>query len=335
VADDGAATKAFEACRARFEEVIAWASGPDAAGMSHGDLEVRLAAEARETFRQVFQDTLDLRATREVRLGGVVDAAGVAHRYAEEGHGRGLESVFGTVIVTRIAYRRRGEKNLCPADGALNLPAELQGRGLRRLAAIESTRDSFEGAAEAIERSTGVVVGKRQVEQLAQKTAVDFDAFYDTRRRSDSKPGDVVVLSADGKGIVMRPDSLRKDTAKAAVQAQRKLEGRLSGGEKCNRKRMAEIGAVYEVAPVPRTASDIMARRHDGAERAPAPEATNKWCVASVADDTVTVIVAVFDEAERRDPDHNRTWVALVDGTTTRSTPSPPKPRPATSTSPS
>lgn len=35
---------------------------------------------------------------------------------------------------------------------------------------------------------------------------------------------------------------------------------------------------------------------------------------ASVVDDAAEVVTAVFDQVERRDPDHARTWVALVDG---------------------
>jgi hypothetical protein len=50
--------------------------------------------------------------------------------------------VFGEVAVTRLAYRRRGCANLSPADAVLNLPDELHSRGLRRLTAIESTRDA-------------------------------------------------------------------------------------------------------------------------------------------------------------------------------------------------
>ncbi len=45
-----------------------------------------------------------------------------------------------------------------------------------------------------------------------------------------------------------------------------------------------------------------------------APKASNKWLTASVAQDTTAVLAAVFDQAQRRDPTHSRTWVALVDG---------------------
>jgi hypothetical protein len=53
----------------------------------------------------------------------------------------------------------------------LNLPAQLYSYGLRKLVAGESVRGSFEAAAAAVERATGVAIGKRQVEHLAQAAA--------------------------------------------------------------------------------------------------------------------------------------------------------------------
>ncbi len=46
----------------------------------------------------------------------------------------------------------------------------------------------------------------------------------------------------------------------------------------------------------------------------PAPEADRKWLTASVVADAASVVADLFDEAQRRDPDHEHTWVALVDG---------------------
>jgi len=39
-----------------------------------------------------------------------------------------------------------------------------------------------------------------------------------------------------------------------------------------------------------------------------------EWLTASVVNDAAAVVAQIFDEAERRDPDHQQTWVALVDG---------------------
>lgn len=306
VEDDG-----FTRSRDRFEEVVDFLDGQGAAGLTHAELEDRLHSEGRELLRMLFQDHLDLRSCREERIEEVVGAEGVARRYGEAGHARALETIFGEVTVTRIAYRRKGQANLHPADAALNLPEERYSHGLRHLCAVEASRGSFDETVEAVDRASGGHVPKRQAEQLAHRAAVDFDAFYAQRPLHPVDTDDVLVLSADGKGIVMLPGALRKATADAAARSTRKLTSRLSKGEKRGRKRMAEVGAVYDVTPVPRAATDIIGGSDAQAE---SPTAKNKWLTASIVEDAATVIASVFDEAERRDPHHQRTWVALVDG---------------------
>jgi hypothetical protein len=312
---DSCPDPASSTSRDRFEQVCSFLGDQEAASLTHAELERRLTVDLRELVRGLYQDHLDLRAVREQRRGDVVDAGGARRVRVEAGQVRPLATVFGAVKVTRLAYRRRGQANLCPADAALNLPRELHSHGLRELCAIESSRGSFQDASDAIARACGVRLGKRQLEQLAARAAADFEAFYTqpTRSQATVKQGDLLVLSADGKGIVMRPDALRPATAKAAAQASAKLATRLSKGEKRNRKRMAEIGAVYDLRPVPRAPSDIIGREPDTVRPA-APKASNKWLTASVVQGAATVITSIFEEAQRRDPTHQRTWVALVDG---------------------
>lgn len=295
----------------RFEEVLAFLDGDQAAALTHAELEDHLGTRGRELLRQLYQDHLELRALREVRLADVVDAEGVPRGSVEAGHERALTTIFGEVSVSRLAYRRRGRPNLHPADGALNLPAERHSHGLRRLAAVESSKGSFDDATEAIRTTTGAEVGKRQVEDLARRAAVDVEDFYQSAPRPTADADDALVITADGKGVVMRPDALRPATAAAADKAKPKLAARLSKGEKRNHKRMATVGAVYDATPAPRTPEQIFS----GNDQAPpAPKAKGKWLTASVVEDAAEVVASVFDEAERRDPGHERTWVALVDG---------------------
>ncbi|HEY5843241.1 MAG TPA: ISKra4 family transposase [Mycobacterium sp.] len=305
----------FMTSRACFLELVDFAAGGTAAGLEHAALEQELESRGRELLRQLFQDHLDLRADREQRLAAVTDADGTGHRRVEANHNRALATVFGQVTVRRQAYRAPGTTNLYPADAALNLPVEKHSHGLRRLAATEAARGSFEETVAAIDRGSGARVGKRQVEALTVRAAVDFNDFYDQRRPSAAEPTQLLVLQVDGKGVVMRPEALRPATAKAADQATGKLAGRLSKGEKRYRKRIAEIGAVHDATPAVRTSADVLPATQ--AERAAAgdgPTATGKWLTASIVDDAATVVTSVFDEAVRRDPDHTRTWVALVDG---------------------
>ena len=153
-------------------------------------MEDRLQVESRALLRRLLQDHLDLRAVRESRV-TVIGADGAPRGRVETGHTRGLATVFGPVKVGRIAYRTPGRPNLHPGDGLLNLPVARHSHGLRRLAAIESARGSFEAAAQAIGRVTGQQLGKRQVEDLARRAAVDFDAFYATRKPPAAETGDL------------------------------------------------------------------------------------------------------------------------------------------------
>jgi hypothetical protein len=308
----------FAQARVYYQETEQWLAGAEAAELAHAECEERLAGRGRELLRLLHQAQLDLRAAREPRRELVTGPDGVARRRAEQGHRRQLATIFGRVTVTRIAYRAPGAPNVHPADEQLSLPPGRHSHGLCRRVVIEDARGSFGQACAAITRATGVRIGKRQAEEIIRAAAADFGDFYrgrERRRPPGAAPGDVLCLSCDAKGIVMRPGQLRAEAARNARKAVPRQEGRLSRGEVKNRKRMAEVGAVFDIIPAARTADDILPPpgRHAGPPP-PAPRATGKWLTASVADDAAAVVAAVFAEADRRDPAHQRTWVALADG---------------------
>ena len=91
-----------------------------------------------------------------------------------------------------------------------------------------------------------------------------------------------------------------------------KLKARLSKGEKRNRKRMATVASVYEVAAHLRTAGQIMGQDESSAPKR--PKVRNKRVWASLRQTPAEVIEEMFAEAERRDPKQERTWLVLVDG---------------------
>jgi len=225
---------AFGASRAVFDELVATLWSAKAAGWTHDQLEEHLETDGRELLRRLYQDHLDLRALREQhavatgRIGPITDAWGIAHRKVEPGHLRHLATVFGTVRVTRCAWRAEGARNLHPADAALNLPDRRHSHTLKRRAATEAVRGSFEAAEQTLTRACGKVAGKRQVEQLTVAAASDIDAFYTAAAPQPATDDTLLVLSVDGKGIVMRPDALREPTRKAAVKGANRYRTRLA-----------------------------------------------------------------------------------------------------------
>jgi hypothetical protein len=311
----------FEASKAMFAALAAELAGPAAAGLTACELEDLLDESGREVIRQLLQDHYDLRRIREEQQARenrahAAGPDGIVRTRRETGHGRLLSTLFGTVTVTRCAWRAPGAPNWRPADAALSLPAGRHSHSLAKLAAIEAARGSFGAAHAAIACRCGNVIGKRQLEQAVVSAAADIPAFYAARVPEPCIPETLVVLSADCKGIVMRPGALRAATAKAAARLG-KMRTRLSAGEKPNRKRMACLVTVYDAGPVMRRPHDVIAPpggRNGTRTPRPGPKALAKWLAGSVRKDPAEVIAAAFDEAQARDPLHLRTWVVLVDG---------------------
>jgi hypothetical protein len=301
--------------------LVAELQAREAAGLTAYELEQFIAGRGREVQRQMVQDHLDLRAAREEEAArehgrAVAGPDGITRNRVETGHGRLLATLFGTVRVTRCAWRRPGAGNLCPADAALSLPALRHSHTLARLAVLEAARGSFETAHAAITGRCGPVIGKRQIQQAVVTAAGDIAAFYAARIPEPCTASTLLVISADAKGIVMRPGALRPATARAAAR-QGKMRTRLAAGEKPNRKRMATLACVYDAEPAPRRPHDVIAPpggRHGSRALRPRPKARAKWLAGSVEHDPAEVIAAAFGQAEARDPARRRTWVVLVDG---------------------
>ena len=97
----------------------------------------------------------------------------------------------------------------------------------------------------------GRVLARHKAEEAVVRAAADIAAFYEARVPEPCTSSTLLVISADCKGIVMRPGALRAATARAAARLG-KMRTRLTAGEKPNRKRMAALAAVYDAEPAQR-----------------------------------------------------------------------------------
>ena len=340
----------FAAARARFEQLLRVAGSEETQRMQHSDLERLLAEQGQELMRELYQNCVDQQAQAEV-ADEVVDATG-KERTRKRTQQRELETIFGTVEVQRTGYGAEGAASLHPLDAQLNLPDERYSLEVRRRAALEASKNSFDETVETLSRYTGAAIGKRQVEELVGRAAQDFDAFYQRRHQQaaeaqaaeaaaeppaatgavpeDAVPEDAVhaagllVISSDAKGVVMHRQDLRPATRKASERTRSKLGTRLSKGEKRNRKRMATVAAVYSVASHVRTPEQmlaVLARDEEAEQKSPLrPRPQHKRVWASLEQEPREVLQEAFREALQRDPQGNRRWVAVVDGNKTQLT---------------
>jgi hypothetical protein len=297
---DGELAAALAGPAEQVAGLLSWAAG-EAGFLDHGEREDVLGREGRELQRRLLEATFALDSAREERIPQVASAAGVPHGTVEDGHGRGVASVFGPVRVTRKAYRNRREPNLYPADARWILPDDPYSLGMRALAAYHLATGGYGQAQDVIGARTGVMVGRAQLAGLAGDLAAWTGDFYEERARDaeeEQPDSDVIMMQADGKGIALRPEHRKgggADTAHPGI------------------KKMAEIVAVADFTPAVREPEDIAA---PAARRKahPGPVARDKWVSASVTGEIPAMIGRAFDEADRRDPERVRQRVFLVDG---------------------
>ncbi len=217
---------------------------------------------------------------------------------------------------TANGYSHARGESLFPLDESLNMPQRKYTYGLRECVSLAVCQSAFEPSLESLSTMIAGRIPKRQAEELVAQVSVDFDSFYAQRAITPVQSQDTVLaMSQDGKGIVMRHDDLRSSTRKAAEKERHTLSTRLSSGEKRNRKRMATVAAVYDIAPHMRTTADVIGGDGEDAPKSlkPVPRAENKRVWASIEETMEQVTEVIAQEAIRRDPKRARPWVMLVD----------------------
>jgi len=305
----------FAAADECYAGMVKFLRSDEAMELTESQVEREVERKGRELLRRLVQAHVDERGPGKAI--GVVHGADGVVRQAERIHERGVQTIFGQIRVSRFGYGASGLWSLHPLDAQLNLPKELYSLEVQHRGAEEAAKVSFDETVGFLKRQIGTAVGKRQVEELVHRAAVDFDPFY--ARRSPSaleETESILAISADGKGVVMIPRDLRAATRRVAESRSHKLDKRLTKGEKRYRKRMATVATVYTVAPHLRTAEDVVRSMAPHDERdppwRPRPEHKRVW--ASLEKTPEEVIEEAFREAMGRDPNREKTWVALVDG---------------------
>lgn len=304
----------YESALERVQELAGKLKSMEAQPRQLTDILEVIKTGGAEICRQFLQDHLDQLCAQEVKNpDGVLGADGKLRRYSRKRDCQ-VETLFGRVKFQRLAYSDHGLDSVHPLDAQLNLPTMMYSHDLQARVAEDAAIGSYDSTVKEVDAHTGGHVPKRQCEQIVQAVAQDYDEYYKKRWPLDAfERGNaaIVVISIDGKGIVMLPEDLREETRKRAEKSKHRLQFRLSPGEKAGRKRMATVVVVYTIARHKRTPWDIM---NKGRDRKGDPKPIQKRVWASLEKTMKEVLDEAIAEAKRLDPNQELTWVFLSDG---------------------
>ena len=227
--------------------------------------------------------------------------------------GRDYFSLFGKFKVARTCYRVPGEPGIFPLDAQVNFPERCYSYFLQEWMTLFEVEYPFKESAGLFEPLLDLEVAESVLMEVAKEAPQDYEAFYAQRPLSPADPeGELLVVSFDGKGVPMIKEEAAKLTAK------------LGTGEKRQRKKEALVGVSYLVDPKPRTPEALAellvnpeaarTRQQRGGTTDDAPRAQQVRRVASLVRTKQAVMELIKADAERRDPQHRKPVVVLLDG---------------------
>lgn len=232
----------------------------------------------------------------------------------EELHSRPYVSIFGKFQLQRTVYgSRAGQKiEFVPLDNRLQLPASAFSYLLQEWDQALCVEEAFGQVETTVARMLELKQSVGSLEHMNREMAGLVSEYLVNRPvPPPAKEGEIVVASADGKGIVMR-----REPGDEAPPAHR------SKGEKASQKRMATVGTVYTVDRYVRTPEQVLAALfRDEAERSkdrPRPQSKEVWASLPQDDGRLSGQEAVFvwlDWGVRtRNPGQEKETVYLCDG---------------------
>jgi hypothetical protein len=242
-----------------------------------------------------------------------------------EPHSRPYRSIFGDFTLERVVYgTREGQRiEAPPLDARLGLPEGKCSYLLQDWNQGLVVENPYGQVNTVLERILGLQQSVASLETMTRTLAGAVAGYEATRPPAAPATGaQIVVLSADGKGV-----PLRKPADAPAIAAHDHARG-----PKPDRKKMAVLGAAYQIEPHVRTPLAVIESLfRDPTVPSARPEAhrpvphEKRVCavlpvVAAVAEALapprpVEVIFPWLQaEARRRDPDHQQPWVVLMDG---------------------
>ena len=232
----------------------------------------------------------------------------------EEKHERRYVSIFGAFHLERAVYgSRKGQKiEFVPLDNRLQLPARPFSYVLQDWDQSLCVEEAFKQASGTVARILRLKQSVDSLERMNVQMAEHVTEFRENRPMPAAETeGELLVLSGDGKGVVLRRD----EPAPA---------GHRSKGEKASQKRMAVVGTAYTVDRYWRTAEQVVAALFGELEKRPErPEPQNKhvWASLGFEDDkgvlhhgSEAVYPWLLNEVAERNRGFAKEMVVLHDG---------------------
>jgi hypothetical protein len=172
-------------------------------------------------------------------------------------------SIFGPFEISRCVYgSREGQKiEYIPLDAHLNLPRNKFSYLLQDWDQSLAVETPYLRVSETLKRIFGLTVPVHSLERGNQALSCSTESYWDDQvTMTAAKEGQIVVCSADCKGVVIRKTQ-EEQAAYQRTEADNHKPASLEMAQpkkRSGKKRMAVLGAVYTIDPHERTPEQVL-----------------------------------------------------------------------------
>jgi len=125
------------------------------------------------------------------------------------------------------------------------LPKKSYSYLLQEIISLASNNQSFKQTSEFIKKLFSITIAVDAIEKITQDVTTPFNNFFNHLTITPAKEDEIVVVSADGKGVPMTKEESKN------------IKGRVGRGEKKQKKKESLVTVCYSTTPIQRTASEV------------------------------------------------------------------------------
>jgi hypothetical protein len=250
-----------------------------------------------------------------------VEYEGQSLQRLSEQRTRQYVSAFGPTPFARDVYatRETQRQEVVPLDAKLGMPQSDTSYLLQKWSGTQFVKESYKESRMTLAGILGFAPSVNCLEDMAAQASAHAEVYFAQQAPVDpAREAEIIVATSDCKGVPMRKVDAPQRKQKEDVPRGK----RLKPGEKNGQKRMACVGGVYSVAPFRRTVEDVLDEvlRKEKQKQRPKPQNKRLRAVLTreVDGQEVNAKQVVFDwlakELQQRDPQEERTVVAIMDG---------------------
>jgi hypothetical protein len=307
-----------QALSEEFAQILLFVQTSYQEGRTAHEVESGLWKRMLKLGRSLFQAWLDLFGDGDAGERIVLED-GREVRRLDALHRREIRNVFGLFELMRAVYGTREGQQIeaVPLDERLQLPQGKSSYLLQDWDQELVVDMPFETVSATLARILGFTQSVHTLERSQREMATAVEDFWAAQPAPPGQQeGEILVCTADGKGVPMR----------GAPQAPPAAAPAATGGMRPGTKKMALLGAVYTVDPFVRTPDEVLAALfHEGSPSeppSPRPKPCYKYVRAALQrdemDSTEPQVQTIFgwmaEQATQRNPAGEKPLVLLMDG---------------------